>query len=272
MKDDDLLRALVALDPFSPSDAALEAVASLLGGRRAQLEGLVLEDVNLLDLTELPFVRVLDHTTGSERSLDRNRMERRLRSRSEHLRRAFEEVANRLRIPGSFRVERGEVGSALTNAARGADLLVVTYGRRRRRDLSSSTTTPGLRRAEVRTVVVVREAWKTGRTVAVVVEDIERDRAALHLAARLAGAEQLPLTVLVRPHTDAEVEKEIERLAGETGLEVRRLLLRADTTEALIAAARSSLALVLAADHPRLDEATLARLLDKLPGALVLAR
>lgn len=269
MKHDDLLRALVALDPFSPSDAALEAVVSLLGGRPAQLEGLVLEDVNLLDLTELPFVRVFDHTTGSERSLDRNRMERRLRSRSEHLRKAFEEAASRLRIPGSFRVERDVVGSALTRAARGADLLVLSYGRRRRRAPSSH---PGLRQPEVRTVVVVREAWKTGRTVAVVVEDIERDRAALHLAARLAGAEQLSLTVLVRPHTDAEVEKEIERLAGETGLEVRRQLLRADTTEALIAAARSSLALVLAADHPRLDEATLARLLDKLPGALVLAR
>jgi len=270
---DDLLRALVALDPFSPSDAALDAVAALLAGRRAQLEGLVLEDVNLFDLTELPFVRVMDRATRSERSLDRQRMERQLRSRSDRLRKAFEEAASRLHMPGTFRVERGEVGSALSQAARGADLLVVSHARqRRRRQPSSTAAAPGLRQVAVRTVVVVREAWKTGRTVAVLVEDLDRDRAALDLAARLARAERLPLTVLVHPDADAEVEAALSRAAGANGLEVRRHLLRVDNTEALVAAARGSLALVLAADNPRLDEATLNRLLDKLPGALVLAR
>jgi len=270
---DDLLRALVALDPFSTGDAALDALASLLEGRRAQLEGLVLEDVNLFDLAELPFVRVIDRTTRSERSLDRQRMERQLRSRSDRLRKAFEEAASRLHMPGTFRVERGEVRSALSQAARGADLLVVSHARqRRRRQPSSTAAVPGLRQVAVRTVVVVREAWKTGRTVAVMVEDLDRDGAALALAARLAQAERLPLTVLMHPDAGAEVEAELGRLSSETGVEVRRHLLRTDTTETLVAAAHGSLALVLAADNPRLDEATLSRLLDELPGALVLAR
>lgn len=274
MSQEDLLRALVALDPSTSSDAALEAVASLLGGRRAHLEGLLVEDVNLLHLSELPFVRVFDRTTGSERSLDRNRLERQLRSRAERLRKAFEETAKRLQMSGSFHVERGEVRSELSRAARGADLVVISHTRSRRREAPLPATFRGLAWAETRTLVVVREAWKTGRTVTVLAEDVERDRVALRLAADLARSEGLSLTVLVNETPDNAWEAELDRLNREPGLTIRRQPLPAGPVANLIDSAKKSrpLALVLAAEHPSLDEKTLARLLDELPCALVLAR
>ena len=72
-------RILVALDASQHSLAALEAASELAEALKAELVGIFVEDVNLLNLAGLPFVREVGYPSGAARPLDSPSMERALR-------------------------------------------------------------------------------------------------------------------------------------------------------------------------------------------------
>ena len=69
-------RILVALDASPHSQAALDAAATLAARVSAELQGLFIEDVNLLRLAELPFAREVGSFTATHRRLDARDLER----------------------------------------------------------------------------------------------------------------------------------------------------------------------------------------------------
>lgn len=118
-------RILVALDASPHSRAALEAAAQLAARFRAELLGLFVEDINLLRLAEMPFMREVGFFSASSRRLSTAEMERQLRAQARQMREAMTRVAEREQLQWSFRVVRGAIRSELIAAASEADLFIL---------------------------------------------------------------------------------------------------------------------------------------------------
>lgn len=116
-------RILVALDTSRYSLAALEAAVELAADLEAELQGLFVEDVNLLRLAGLSVAREVSYPFAATARLDRARMERQLRAQAAQARQALATACERRQIKWSFRVVRGEVTPEVLAAALGADLL-----------------------------------------------------------------------------------------------------------------------------------------------------
>jgi len=126
-QDDELTirRILVALDASHHSLAALEAAAELAASLEAELQGLFVEDVNLLRVAGSPAARETRYPFGDTVRLDPARMARQLRAQAAQARQALEATCERRQVKCSFRVVRGEVTPEILAAALGADLLTL---------------------------------------------------------------------------------------------------------------------------------------------------
>jgi len=120
-------RILVALDASPGSVAAAAAAASLAARLRAELEGVFVEDADLLTLTAYPAAQEIGSFSATVRGLGSRDLERQFRFQAERARRALEQYAVRSRVRWSFRVVRGRVKAEILAAAAGADL--VSLGR-----------------------------------------------------------------------------------------------------------------------------------------------
>ena len=116
-------RILVALDASYHSLAALEAAAELAASLKAELQGLFVEDVNLLRVARSPVAREVRYPFVAAARLDPARMERALRAQASQARQAIAAACERRQIKWSFRVVRGEVAPEVLAAALEADLL-----------------------------------------------------------------------------------------------------------------------------------------------------
>ncbi|MFQ6102283.1 MAG: universal stress protein [Anaerolineae bacterium] len=116
-------RILVALDASRHSLAALEAAAELAASLEAELQGLFVEDINLLRVAGTPVAREVRYPFVTAARLDRTRMERELRAQATQARQALAAACERRQIRWSFRVVRGEVAPEVLAAALDADLL-----------------------------------------------------------------------------------------------------------------------------------------------------
>lgn len=116
-------RILVALNATRPNVGTLEMAVELGALLRAEVAGLLVEDVNLLRLAGMPFAREVCRTTAQQRSLETDDIERQLRTRAEDLRQALAHSAERVGARWSFSTARGVVANALLEAAEQADLI-----------------------------------------------------------------------------------------------------------------------------------------------------
>jgi len=116
---------LVALDASPHSLAALEAAAHMASHLNAELSGLFIEDINLLNLADLPFIKQVDPFSAALRPIDRQHISRQFRMHAIRARKALEQIANRTHIQWSFRVIRGHVTDEIMAAASEADLIIL---------------------------------------------------------------------------------------------------------------------------------------------------
>ncbi len=108
-------RVLLALDMLD--EAALEAAVEIARLRSASLEGLYVEDTDLLRLAALPFAAEIAVTSAAARRLELVQLERELRAHATALRRQVEHQATRSQLEWSFSVTRGSrLTATLTNA------------------------------------------------------------------------------------------------------------------------------------------------------------
>lgn len=182
-------RILVALDASANSRAALETAVNLAALLRSEVHGLFVEDINLVRLTELPFVREILFAAPALRQLESEELQRKLRARAAVLRHELQELTGEHKVPGYFRVIRGAVEQELLTAATEmeADLLAVgrlghSIGRRGR--LGSTARAVVMRAAPA--VLLVRTDVGSGPIVTLY-DGSATGRRALSLAARLAG-------------------------------------------------------------------------------------
>ena len=132
-------RIVVALDASSYSLAALRAAAELAELLDVELEGLFIEDINLLYLCGFPFSQEIGSYTATVRPLENAVVERQLRTLAAHIHQAMNRVVLKSPVRWTFHVRRGSVVNELLAAAQSADILSIgRSGQVRRRTLGST--------------------------------------------------------------------------------------------------------------------------------------
>ena len=288
-----LRRILVALDASAHSLAALEAAAELAAAMQAEMEGLFVEDINLIKVASLPCTREVRHT-ASVASLDLEQMERALKAQAAEAGQALAAAARRARVQWSFRVARGHVAQEVLAAAAAADLVTLgKQGRSRSRQARLGSTAlralagapaalllvehrrVGARATSLRIAVGARAEAR--RPVLVVSDGSEGAARALDAAARLAEASGVALTVLLLAD-DADAARDLKAAAAGAlegrSIDVRwRFLALAEGHNLLRAIQSDEAALVvLSLSSSRLPEAAVSKLLDHITNPVLLIR
>jgi nucleotide-binding universal stress UspA family protein len=273
-------RILVALDASVHSLAALEAAADLAAAMQAEMEGLFVEDINLIRLASLPCTREVRHT-ASLASLDLQQMERALKAQAAEARQALGAAARRAHVRWSFRVARGHVAHEVLAAAGTADLLTLgKLGRSRSPQARlGSTVLRVLAGAPIPLLLV--QKWRVGarglRLALVIYDGSEAASRALDAAARLAKASGLSLTVLLLAD-DPEAIQDL-KLAAAHAIERRSIKVRWQAIGlaegyGLLRVIQSddSALLVMSLSSLRLREAAVAKLLGHISNPVLLIR
>jgi hypothetical protein len=115
-------RIVFDLDPQSRRNAALEEIAGLAGELEAELVGLLVQDVELLQLASLPFAREVGFPSAARRGLDVERLERSFEVLATELRRGCEAALKGMSVSWSIRVARGSRIEQLLRAATEGDV------------------------------------------------------------------------------------------------------------------------------------------------------
>jgi nucleotide-binding universal stress UspA family protein len=271
-------RVLVALDSLPGGRALLATAAELAARWDAELVGLFVEDIDLLNVAALPFCREFGIAHGEGRSLDRAAMVRALRMQAERVREAVASAAERTRVPYSFRVMRGRVEVELLEACREVDLVVI--GRARSTSSRSvrlgATTRTVLSRGSC-TVVVARENAPVGRPVLAVFDGSAVSSRALAAAARLVEHDHRNLAVLVAAGTaehGRRLERKVASVLQRSGIVPRTIVVQRPTLADLLVLIRKeeSRTVVLPADLPLLEAPEAASMIESLPCPVVLVR
>jgi len=206
-------RILVALDASAHSLAAVEAAVGLAEEVDAELEGLFIEDVSLIRLARLELAREIDVLSARLRDLESRQLERQLRQQGARAHRQLEKSAGERGLVWTFRKVRGQVIPELTEAAEGADLVILGVRGWSPGRGPGSTVRALLQKPETPVMVLGRSS-RLGRSVFAVFGGSPDGHRALQLAASLATGKGAPLTVLLVPEEGVEAET-LELAAAE---------------------------------------------------------
>jgi len=269
-------RILVAVDASHHSLAALEAAAELAASLKAELQGLFVEDVNLLRVAGSPVAREVQYPFVAATRLDRARMERGLRAQATQARRALVAACDRRQIKWSFRVVRGEVAPEVLTAALEADLLSLGKASRPliRRVRLGSTARAAMTDAPCCVLLLQRDA-SVKSPVVVPYEDSRAARQALMMAVHLAQRKERYLTILIL----ADALDKAQRLQAQATnwLRGQRLIVRyrrlaGASITTLSQAARSEESGVLVLSRSILHPEALQTLLNEIDCPVLLVR
>ena len=119
-------RIAVTLDACQISSSTLEEAVQLAARMGAQLEGIFVEDIDLIQLAELPFLREVRSVSRSENAINLTQMEQELRVLARRAERLLGEVAARQNVSWSFRIWRGSIDTELLTADADADVFALT--------------------------------------------------------------------------------------------------------------------------------------------------
>ncbi|MFQ5959046.1 MAG: universal stress protein [Alphaproteobacteria bacterium] len=270
-------RIVVGIDASPSSLAALEAAVRLASELEAELEGLFIEDENLLRFAGLPFTRVVDSLLGSPRPFESADIEHDLRSRAERARKALAQAAG-TRVTWTFRVARGRVEDELLAAARRADLLSLGFfGARPAGAARAGSLARRAAREATASVLLLRQHKAAGTPVAVCYEEGPEGERALLSAAALARAQDSGFTVMTFAADDEEareIERSVAELLSDWKLEPRFLHLGTAGGRDLRAAARAACGgiLVVGADSALDHGEVLRSLVENCACSLLLTR
>lgn len=193
-------RILVALGPDEGASALLEAAASLAAGLHAELVGLFVEDIELIEAAGLPVTRTVHSHAQLQAPLDVRLMRRALRVSANRAGDALAAAAQRRRVKWSFRVVRGTLEEQVLSEVRQHDLLALgSPGKAVRRAHLALTSRTVAEQAPC-SVLLMQAPGGAGRPVAVIYDGSERALAAGERLARIYGR---PLVVLAVGDSEA---------------------------------------------------------------------
>jgi hypothetical protein len=269
-------RILISLS-HSVSPAGVEAaLASVWIHEPAEITGLFIEDLDVLNLGHLRVSREVRFADASARIPDAADMERQVQAYARRVRAAFETQVRSMNVTSSFRVTRGTLQSCLQEACADIDMLVIPAAREwmGQRILLRSHL-PNLISGGPRTVILANPAPRARGGVAVLFEDTDAGRAALRTAVDISEAKKLAMTVLL-PAVDAENLQRLHGAAKEVigdcaNVNFHRIASEIDATEIANATRRiAARALILPRDGIEARRRTAVDVLQKVDCSVIL--
>lgn len=271
-------RIMVAADSSPHGRAAMEAAAALGAQLDAEVEGLFVEDVDILNVAELALGREVHVISGDVRVLDRTALENELRTEASRTRRALQAVAERQHVRSSFRVVRGRVEAEVIAAASAADLLVLGTASRsiRAHRIPGSTAIAAAERAP-RSVLLLRPGCIIAGRALVAYDGTTGGAMALEAGVRLSGNRPGTLTVLLVAGTIegvGELRSRVEEQLSARGVRPRFLETPTLSPGRICQLTKEAKAdvFVLSADNPVLADKAHARLLAEAGCPILLVR
>lgn len=250
-------RIAVTLDAFDLSVAALDQAARLASRMGAQLEGIFVEDLDLLQLAELPFLREIRRSSRSVEAMNPLRMEQEFRVLARRAERLLGEQAARHHVSWSFRIWRGSIDTELLASVMEVDVLALTH-------LGSA--------------LARGHSARPGRSaIAVLYDDSEPAARALETAAGIATEQQVRLNILL-PGTlgtdTATLRQAVISRLGEQAAGAQFIQMPDASLPSLLEAltGTDSAALILQRDHELLQTPTLRKCLNSLNCPLLVVR
>jgi nucleotide-binding universal stress UspA family protein len=218
-------RILVALDTSPQSLAALRAAIELAVKFQAQLQGLFVEDIDLLRLAGSPYAREVLLPTAKEMPLDRTSMERKLKAHAEQARQALAKAADQAKVEWAFRVVRGSVASEILAATAECDLLALGWRgwSLYKKSHAGSTASAAMSKA-VPVLLVSSRGLITGVPVFVWYDGTLASKRGVLAAAELARVASQKLTVLLpslEPGSDDHLQEQVMGLLREKGIRLK---------------------------------------------------
>ena len=199
-------RILVALDASEQSLAALNSAVVLAVELGADIEGLFVEDTNLVQIAMLPVARRILFPSAKEEPLDKSLMERELKTLARRAQSSLAMMAEHYGIRWSFRVVRGKVTIEVLSAASGSDLLAVGrcgWSLARRIQLGSTAQNATINAPGA--LLLVKRPLAVDRPVMVLFDGSPPAVQTLKAAMRFIGAIQSRLTIFLLPDTPQDV-------------------------------------------------------------------
>ena len=265
-------RVVVWLDPTAPQEASLPALACL--GAAAEILGLFVEDIDLLDLSRLSVAREISFEGTAARQMERGRTEQQFRVHGARMRNLFEEAARKLSARHSFRVARGVLSAELLRVAADYDTLVLTHSRRQFGPRLTLRTRLGeLLTSGPRTLVIVQDRWRTGQRIAALFDGSPASELALRTAAAIARSEGVGLSVWLFGERNGELAAQVAETLDDSASYSLRPIAAADN-DALVRAADhdNPRVLVLPAGEPAETRQTVTELLDRASCSVIVVR
>jgi nucleotide-binding universal stress UspA family protein len=257
---------VVTLDASESGRPALQTAVRLAAILGARLEGVFVEDINLIRLSELPFLREVRLWSLAEETISTQRIQRELRALARHAERMLEQAAREMDVPWSFQVWRGRAEATSLARAFGADIL--SLGR-----LSSLVSS----RAWATTRPRTRQPLETATSISVLFSDSEQAARAMTTACSLAKDMDAVLTVLLpeNPADDVPGLKEKARAILDLHEQTARFVQVSGTDMQSLgpAAGTSGISILITeAEHPLLQQAGLDQCLETLFCPVLLVR
>lgn len=258
-------KILLALDASARSRAALQMAATLAVELNVELTGLFVEDIDLLQLSGLPFTRETRLFSSSLRPMVQQEVEQALRREADGVRRLLAETAARSGLRWSFHVVRGQISTEIFAMASEPGLIVLgKCARRGLRLLGDSLAEPG------------SSPRRPGSVMAVFDGSIA-DSPAIALASRLSCSIGAELRLLI-PGTAEQFARHIDEAKTLlNGMEIPQPVFQRIATDEIVelaAAAQAAHAavLVLGGDSRFRGKEGFAILLNSIDCPVVLVR
>ncbi|MFZ7127654.1 MAG: universal stress protein [Desulfobacterales bacterium] len=271
-------RILVALDASPASRSTIQTAVDLASRFDAEVVGLFVEDVDLLRVASLPFVREVGAFSLLARKLDYDVMQRQLRAQAEQMRRALATAAEVHGVTWEFLVKRGAVTAEVMTAGANADLMIIGRAGRAltaRRRMGSTVRTMVLQRPGL-TFILTTTLQPTHPVIFLYDGSVAGEKA-LEIAGSLVEVQDRRLTVI----TVAESRDEAEELRETALLRLTDFSLAGDS-HILIRPDRARIAwlvrmsgrgpVILPCGKERLQGEQLCSLLDEIPNPILLVR
>jgi len=119
-------RIAVALDASQQSQRVMAIAAGIAAALQAEVEGVFVEDAEMLRAAGLPFLREFRLSTRGEASIDVERLQRELRAGARRVRELLQQSAQSLGCRWSFRVWRGDLEAEILSAASDAEMFALS--------------------------------------------------------------------------------------------------------------------------------------------------
>ena len=217
-------RVLVAIDTSTECTRALEAAAQLASHLHVGIQGIFVEDPNLLKLEGLSSSRRISLPQGfGESEVRHGSMQRELQAHAKRMRQILQMLSQRMQFEYDFRVMRGKMQEMLNQAATTSDLAVVeSQGRSVRSHMRLEASAHGAANSLHPSVLYLQKGVRPIQSVIAVFDGTEQSMKVLEAGAGLMSGPNAMMTVLLQTETRDEaddMEDKAREKLGPAGIE-----------------------------------------------------